>query len=186
MKKVLLLLTIASAPFLFTACGDKNGTDAEAEVIPAGMMALDLTNYGFPIKINVPDSTANMGKPEVEEGSSWGGVTIRIGKTFQMNINVADEETGNMAKTKEIWAAADAGTNTYTTDTDTLLVYTTSFGEELKRNHFYKVVKVGNEKYVVRDLNDIENEFLPEHITKMLESARSLRPAPKKAEEPKS
>ncbi|TND10379.1 MAG: hypothetical protein FD123_21 [Bacteroidetes bacterium] len=173
-------------PVLFNACGDKKGTEQVDETIPAGMMALDLTPYGFPLKINIPDSTANMGKLEVSEGESWGGVSIRIGKTFQLNINVGDEESTNLKMQKELLAATDAGECTYTTESDSLLVYVTKFGEEVKRNHFYQVIKIGTEKYVIRDINDPENEFLEDHIKKMMESAKTLRNNPKPAAEPKS
>lgn len=189
MKKILLLLAVTASPFLFTACGDKKNPDAQEEVIPEGMMALDLTSHGFPVKITVPDSAKGKGKVDVSEGGSWGGAAIRIGKAFQMNINIGDEESTNLSMQKQLLAATDIGTYKYDTDNDTALVYTTTFGEgteAIVRHHFYLVLKIGKEKYVVRDINDPENEFTDGDIKTMMEAAHTLRPAPQKPAEPKS
>jgi len=173
MKKIALLLALA-LPVLFTSCGDKTG-DPQPETIPAGMRAADLSEHGFPLRMNVPDSTR--GKLEIVENDN-GGTMVRVGKNFQVNVNIAEGEAADLKMQKTLITAMDAGQSTFSVDTDTALVYVTKFGEELSRHHFYMIVKIGNDKYVVRDVDDPENQFTEDDVKLMMESARSLRAKP--------
>jgi hypothetical protein len=184
MKNAFYAVAIAGITMVAASCS--NTTSVVEEVVPAGMVAVDLSGHGFPLKINVPDSVAQMtmGKMELSEGGAWGGASVVLGKTFQLNINSADAEAADMAQQKVLLAATDAGECTFSTDNDSTLVYVVKFGEEIKRHHFYMIKKIGAEKYVVRDLPDPDAEYSEADIQKMMEAAKSLRakPAAPKAE----
>lgn len=178
MKKAFYSVAFAGIVLFAVSCN--NATTVTEEPVPAGMVAVDLSAHGFPLKVNVPDSVAQMkmGKMEISEGGTWGGTSVILGKTFQLNINSADAEATDLNQQKVLLAATDAGECTYTTENDSTLVYVVKFGEDIKRHHFYMVKKIGAEKYIVRDVPDSEAEYSETDIQKMMESAKSLRAKP--------
>jgi hypothetical protein len=188
MKRI-LLLTACAAPLLWAACSNDPAKTAD-DVVPQGMTAVDLTAQGFPIKINVPDSTN--GALLVTEGP--GGVEIKVGNKYDVIVNVAAGEDADLKNRKALIAATDAGVSTFTTENDSMLVWETKFGEVMPGDtanvhiaaHFCVLRKLGTDTYIIHDNNDnTENQFAKAVIDKMVESAKSLRAKPA-ATEPKS
>ena len=169
MRKLIAIAAIA-LPLMWTACGTDKPETVE-EVIPKGMVAVDLTHLGHPVKINLPDSTSGM----LESVETPGGIQLRIGNNFDILVNIGGAEETDLAKQKALIEATDAGMSTFTVNDATTLVWETKFGE-LSMFHFYSIVKVGNDTYYVRDNNlNPENAFKKEQVDRMLESAKSLR-----------
>lgn len=172
MKKLFVLAAIA-LPLMWTACGPGTPETVE-EVIPKGMVAVDLTKLGQPVKINLPDSTSGA----LDSLETPGGIQLRIGNNFDLLVNVGGAEEADLAKQKSLIEATDAGMSTFTVNDATTLVWETRFGD-LSMFHFYTVIKVGNDTYYVRDNNlNPDNAFKKEHVDRMLESAKSLRAVP--------
>jgi len=90
MKNIFLIIALAGGVSL-AGCGNKE----ENNSVMAGMMQLDLSQYGKNITINVPDSVT--GPLSVED---MGGILrIAVGKTFQIDIK---EGPGDMATKKDV------------------------------------------------------------------------------------
>ncbi len=171
MKKLFVIASIA-LPLLWTSCGEK--PEVIEEVIPKGMVAVDLTDLGHPVRINLPDSLSGT----LDSMETPGGIQLRIGNNFDVLVNTAGAEEADIAKQKSLIEAADAGMSTFTVNDATTLIWETRFGD-LSMFHFYTIVKVGTDTYYVRDNNmNPENAFKKEDVNKMLECAKSLRAQP--------
>lgn len=171
MKKLFLLAAIA-LPLMWTSCGPGE-TKVVEEVIPKGMVAVDLTKLGQPVKINLPDSTIGI----LDSLETPAGIQLRIGNGFDILVNTAGTEEQDLAKQKSLIEATDAGMSTFTVNDASTLVWETKFGE-LSMFHFMTIVKIGTDVYYVRDNNgNPDNAFKKEQVDKMLESAKSLRGA---------
>ena len=83
MKKLINLLSVAIVASTLLSCGGKK-SEQEPIVAPAGMNVLDLTKYGKPFAIFVPDTVA--AKLMVTEQSS-GALDIKVGTNFAITIN---------------------------------------------------------------------------------------------------
>src|SRR4051812_23174340 len=81
MKKLLSFILALTIITTLNSCGGKK--EEAAVVAPAGMITLDLSKYGKPFTIFVPDSSA--GKIEIIE-QTWGALEIKSGKNFQISI----------------------------------------------------------------------------------------------------
>ncbi len=181
MKRI-ILLALLSAPIIWTACSG-NKTETTEDIVPKGMMAVDLVHMGYPVKINVPDSNYF---PTLDSSATPTGAQIHIGQHFDILVNFAAAEDADLAKQKELIAAADAGNSNFITADSFNLVWETKFGD-LSMQHFIHLAKIGDKTYMVRDNNNnTENQFNKADIDKMMESAKSLRARPAAAEAPKS
>jgi hypothetical protein len=169
-------------PIFWTACsGDKPET--KEDIVPKGMIALDLKSMGYPVKINVPDSNYF---PTIDSMASANGAQIRIGQHFDILVNFATPEDADLEKQKVLIQADNAGTPTFLTGDSTTLVWETKFAD-LSMHHFIHIVKIGTDTYFVRDNKDnVDNQFSKPDVDKMIESAKSLRARPADAEPAKS
>lgn len=178
MKRIFFLAAII-VPMIWSACsGDSNATE---DIVPKGMKALDLKKMGYPVKINVPDSSFF---PTIDSSATASGAEIRIGQRFDILVNFATPEDADLEKQKGLLAATDAGISTVLSSDSFSLVWETKFGDAAFQ-HFIHLVKIGKDTYFVRDNNNnIDNQFKKDDIAKMMESAKSLRALP--VEKPKS
>ena len=181
MKKLFVLAAIA-LPLLWTSCGDKP-EEIQEEVIPQGMVAVDLSNMGHPVKINAPDSASGI----MDTMATPNGIQVRVGSKFDLLVNIGGPEEIDLAQQKTL---IDFGTNTFTVNDATTLVWETKYGEgdgAVSVYHFYTLVKVGEDTYYVRDNNtNPDNQFKKEDVDRMLEAAKSLRTAAKPVAEPEA
>ena len=171
MKKIIFSLAAISA-IILVSCGSKDNESQNAEV-PQGMMALDLTQYGYPVSINVPDSTAG---PLEVVAQSWGAIDIKVGNAFQLSVK---DGQGNIASRKSDIAGDDVNKfKRYITDEPSTLLWESQIMEP--EFHFYTIVKIGNESY---EVEDIAGEIFSETaVTKMLEAAKAMKAVEKKQE----
>lgn len=176
MKKLFViaaLVPMTIGTMMTTSCGASK-PDVVEEVIPKGMVAVDLSKLGQPVRINLPDSIAG----PLDSLETATGIQLRVGNNFDMLVNAGGAEEGDLAKQKSLIEATDAGMSTFTVNDATTLVWETRFGD-LSMFHFYVVVKIGDAIYYVRDNNtNIDNAFKKEDVDRMLESAKSLRANP--------
>ena len=130
------------------------------------MTETDLTPYGMPISIMIPDSTK--GKAEITE-QSWGAVEIKVGKSFQVSIS---EGEGDVSLMKSDIAGNDINKfKRYVKDEPALLFYESEITQP--EFHFYTVVKSENTSYTVEDIKG--EIFSEKDVERMIESAKSIK-----------
>src|ERR1044072_828651 len=101
MKKLLILAAFA-LPLVWTACsGDK--PEVTEDIIPKGMVAVNLQNLGQPVKINAPDSSAGV----MDTIATPNGIQVRVGNNFDLLVNVGGPEETALAKQKALIESAD-------------------------------------------------------------------------------
>lgn len=166
MKHLLSSLCILFIAFSFIACGDKKvQQDIQA---PVGMVALDLSKYGKPFLIFVPDTTT--AKLEVVE-QSWGALEIKVGKNFQLAIS---EDPGDMALKKSDITSNDVNIfKSYIINEPLTIFWESSITKP--EYHFYTIQKVAGNSYVIEDIVPADGEPIgKESVQKMLDSALKL------------
>jgi hypothetical protein len=163
------LLTFISALILVTSiqsCGGKKEEQAKVEA-PAGMITLDLSKYGKPFTIFVPDST--VGKLQITE-QTWGALEIRAGKNFQISIT---EDPGDIELRK-------TDIKQFVVEEPTTIMWESEITKS--EFHFYTIQKLGNATYVFEDLKNPDNEpFGQPTVQKMLDSVKALKEIKKEA-----
>lgn len=174
MKAFYSLITAFALIVTLQSCGGKKDEQVAVEA-PAGMITLDLSKYGKPFTIFVPDST--MGKMEIVE-QTWGALEIRIGKNFQLSIT---EDPGDVELRKADIKSDEVNKfKSFVVEEPTTIMWESEITKQ--EFHFYSIQKLGNSTYVFEDIKSTEAEpFSKESIQKMLDSAKGLKEA-KKAE----
>jgi hypothetical protein len=174
MKAIYTLITALALVVALPGCGDKKEEQAKVEA-PAGMTTLDLSKYGKPFTIFVPDST--VGKMEITE-QSWGALEIRVGKNFQLSIT---EDPGDIELRKTDIKADDVNKfKAFVVEEPNTIMWESEITKP--EFHFYTIQKLGNSTYVFEDIRSSEAEpFSKESIQKMLDSAKNMKEV-KKAE----
>ncbi|MBK7666913.1 MAG: hypothetical protein IPJ32_05865 [Sphingobacteriaceae bacterium] len=174
MKTVYSLITALALIVTLQSCGGKKDEQVAVEA-PAGMITLDLSKYGKPFTIFVPDST--FGKMEVIE-QTWGALEIRIGKDFQLSIT---EDPGDVELRKTDIKGDEVNKfKSFIVEEPTTIMWESEITKP--EFHFYSIQKLGNSTYVFEDIKSAEAEpFSKENIQKMLDAAKGLKEV-KKAE----
>lgn len=154
---------------LILSCGEKK---QEGIVAPQGMHTLDLSRFGKPFAIFVPDTVA--AKLSITEQSS-GSLDIKVGKNFAISINeqpadielrktdIKDDEVNKLKSfvveepAAILWESAWEGSTSE------------------PQFHFLMNKKIGNSEYSFEDIKDPEaNPFGKEAIQKMFESCKNI------------
>lgn len=174
MKAIYTLITALALVVALPGCGGKKDEQTKVEA-PAGMMTLDLSKYGKPFTIFVPDST--VGKMEITE-QSWGALEIRVGKNFQLSIT---EDPGDIELRKSDIKADEVNKfKAFVVEEPNTIMWESEITKP--EFHFYTIQKLGNSTYVFEDIKSTEAEpFSKEAIQKMLDSAKNMKEV-KKAE----
>ncbi|MBA2613099.1 MAG: hypothetical protein H0U95_14110 [Bacteroidetes bacterium] len=168
MKKLINLLSVAVIVSTLISCGGKK-KEQEAIVAPQGMNVLDLSKYGKPFAIFVPDT--NAAKLTVTEQSS-GALDIKVGGTFAITINeqAADIEL----KKKDIKEDEVLKFKNYVVDEPTAIFWES----EIVKPEFHFIVnqKIGTTDYCIEDLKSTETEPFDKATTqKMYDSAKGIK-----------
>jgi hypothetical protein len=174
MKTFYSLITVLALAVTMQSCGGKKD-DQQAVEAPAGMITLDLSKYGKPFTIFVPDST--LGKLEITE-QTWGALEIRVGKNFQMSIT---EDPGDIELRKTDIKGDEVNRfKSFVVEEPTTIMWESEITKP--EFHFYSVQKLGNSTYVFEDIKSSEAEpFSKESVQKMLDSAKGLKEVKKEA-----
>ncbi len=174
MKTVYSLIMAFAFIVALQSCGGKK-EDQPAVEAPAGMVTLDLSKYGKPFTVFVPDST--FGKMEIME-QTWGALEIRVGKNFQISIT---EDPGDIELRKSDVKADEVNKfKSFVVEEPTTIMWESEITKP--EFHFYSIQKLGNSTYVFEDIKSSEAEpFSKESVQKMLDSAKGLKEVKKEA-----
>jgi hypothetical protein len=178
MKKIVVTALILSAFTLtFISCGDKTPKQ-EPIAAPQGMNVLNLSKYGKPFAIFVPDT--NNAKLEIME-QSWGALEIKVGNSFAVSIS-EDEADLNLRKA-DIKADEINKFKSFMVEEPTTLMWESEITKP--EFHFITIQKIGTTSYTFEDVKSTDAEpFGKEGIQKMLDAAKDIKEV--KKEEPKS
>ncbi|MCE3229699.1 MAG: hypothetical protein K0S32_4250 [Bacteroidetes bacterium] len=168
MKKIINLCCAALVVTSFMSCGDKK-KEQEAIVAPQGMHVLDLSKFGKPFAIFVPDTTA--AKLEIVQ-QTYGALDIKVGKGFNISINeqAADIEM----KKKDVKEDEVNKFKSFVVEEPTAIFWES----EITQPEFHFIInqKIGNTEYSIEDVKATEAEpFSKESIQKMFDSAKNIK-----------
>ncbi len=164
MKKALTLLA-APALLLFASCGGP-----KEEVIPPGMIKIQLVVAGDTLTMITPDSTK--GGLEIVE-QPWGATEVKVGKNFQVSIEPGE---GDITLTKSDIVGDDVyKLQRYIIDEPTLVSWESKIGDMPNSNfHFYSIAKPGKNSFVVKDVESGES-YSEKDVQTMIDAAKSLK-----------
>ncbi len=172
MKRTFHLFTVIALSTIISSCGGKK---AEEVVAPQGMHTLNLSRFGKPFSIFVPDTVAS--KMEIIEQPS-GALDIKVGKTFAVSIN---EQAADMELRKTDIKEDEVNKfKSFITEEPMAIMWESEITEP--EFHFIVNKKIGNSEYSFEDVRDPEAKlFGKEAIQKMFDSSKNCNEV-KKAE----
>ena len=174
MKKIINLLSIAVLISSIISCGDKK-QEQEAIVAPQGMIVLDLSKFGKPFAIFVPDTVA--AKLSIVQ-QSYGALDIRVGNNFAISINEATEDIE--LKKKDISEDEINKFKNYIVQEPTAIFWESEITKP--EFHFIMNQKIGATDYSFQEIKTAEAEpFGKEAIQKMFDSAKGIKEIKKEA-----
>ena len=157
----------AAIPALLLAVGCGNSNKGNGDI--PGMSQIDLTSYGSPLILSVPDTTKT--KLEVLAQSS-GTIEIKSGKDFQLSITPGE---GDFALKKSDISSDDVKKfKRYVADEPSSLIWEAQVSGLEPEFHFYTVIKSGKDSYIMEDLKDGDN-FTEAAVKKMMDTAKSAK-----------
>jgi hypothetical protein len=142
--KTSLWSCMLAATFFFIACSD-NRKNESSPAAPAGMHALDLTRFGKPFSIYVPDTTR--AQLEIAEQSS-GALHVKIGSQFAISIQ---DGAADLALKKQDIQSDDVNRfrSIVREDPEGLIWESAIVQPEF---HFLRSIKAGTSEYSCEDL----------------------------------
>lgn len=170
-KRTFAILSIAGLAAVFVSCGGKK----EEIVAPQGMHTLNLSRYGKPFAIFVPDTVA--ARLEVIEQPS-GALDVKVGKNFAISIN---EQAADMELRKtDIREDEVNKLKSFIVEEPAAIMWQSEITEP--EYHFIVNKKIGNGDYSFEDVRDPEAKlFGKDAIQKMFDSSKNCSEV-KKAE----
>ncbi len=174
MKKRVHMIVLASVALFVTSCGDKKVE--EAIVAPEGMSVLDLSKFGKPFAIFVPDTTK--AKLIVQEQTS-GGLDVKVGNNFAITIN--EQATDIELKKSDIKTDEINKFKAFVSEEPTGIMWESEITKP--EFHFILNQKIGTSEYSFEDLKSTESEpFGKEAVQKMFDSAKQIKEVKKNKE----
>lgn len=170
-KTLYTLLIAISVIVCATSCGNKE----EKKATPAGMIGLDLSRYGKPFVINVPDTS--LATLHISEETS-GALNIWVGEKFGVSINeqMADLEM----KKQDIREDEVNKLKTFVKETPESLIWESEIVKP--EHHFLLNRKIADAEYSFEDIRDTEKDpFTKEEIQKMFDACELAVPVKKDA-----
>ena len=168
MKKIICLFSAVLLISSLNSCGDKS-KDQEAIVAPQGMNVLDLSKYGKPFAIFVPDTVA--AKLEVIQ-QTYGALDIKVGRNFAISIN--EQPADLELRKKDIKEDEVNKFKSYIVEEPTGIFWESAITQP--EYHFIMNQKVGNAEYSIEDIRTTEGEPLgKEAVQKMYDSAKNIK-----------
>ena len=165
-KQILNLFSAAIIAASLTSCGSKK---EEAIVAPQGMHVLDLSRFGKPFAIFVPDTTS--AKFEIIEQPS-GSLDIKVGKTFALSIN---EQAADIELRKADIKGDDVNKfKSFVTEEPSAIFWESEITQP--EYHFLMNQKIGNTDYSFEDIRDPEaNALGKDAVQKMFDSSKNIK-----------
>jgi len=145
-----------------------------------GYEELDLTQWGFPMSVMVPDAENN-GEAQVTL-TNRGALEIIVGQSFGIEIiyGEGDIELLKMDLEEDLVFSSEI-----VKEDSTLLIYKQDIPESgiKTQHHFFYKTLIGNDIYEVRDLQG--EQYGEKMIEDMIKAAQTLRFTPITSSEPK-
>ncbi len=167
MKKIINLLSAAIIVSSVISCGGKKKEEAIAA--PQGMNVLDLTRFGKPFAIFVPDTVA---AKLVITQQSYGALDIKVGNNFAISIN---EQSADLEmKKKEIKEEEVNKLKSFIVEEPTAIFWES----EITKPEFHFIInqKIGNTDYSFEEVKSTDAEpFGKDAIQKMFDSAKNIK-----------
>jgi len=174
MKKTLIIAISIVSLLSISSCGDKKPAQ-EPIVAPEGMNVLDLSKYGKPFAIFVPDTVQN--KLQVVE-QTYGALEITVGANFAVSISEQAEDIE--AKKKEIKEDEVNKIQSFLVEEPTAIFWESAITES--EFHFMINQKIGTAEYNIKDLiNTDAKPFDKAAVQKMFDSAKNIKEVIKEA-----
>lgn len=168
MKNLNILFSTAIVAASLISCGDKK-KDQEAIVAPQGMHVLDLTKYGKPFVVFVPDTVA--AKLEVTQ-QTYGALDIKVGINFAISIN--EQPADLELRKKDIKEDEVNKFKSFITEEPNAVLWESEITKP--EYHFLINQKIGNAEYSIEDTKSAETEpYGKEAIQKMFDSAKNIK-----------
>lgn len=169
MKRLTQIILVASVTTILISCSGKPKNEV---IAPQGMNTLDLSRFGKPFSIFVPDTTA--AKLEVLEQSN-GSLDIKVGKNFAISINEQPADI-ELRKT-DIKGDEVNKLKSFIIEEPSAIIWESEITEP--EVHFIVNKKIGNSEYSFEDVRDPEaKSFGREAIQKMFDSSKNCNEIP--------
>lgn len=167
MRKTLISLLTLIALTSITSCGGKKVN--EEIVAPQGMHTLNLTRFGKPFAIFVPDTVAN--KLVITEQSN-GALDIKVGGNFALSIN---EQSADIELRKTDVKSDEVNKlKAFIVEEPAAIMWESEIVQP--EFHFLINQKIGDSEYSFEDIKDPEvNPFGKETVQKMFDSAKNIK-----------
>jgi hypothetical protein len=164
-KTIFSAVTILFALCIITSCGSK-----VEEIVPPGKKLVDLSQYGKPFTMHVPDSSVTNGPIVINEDNYM--LEVSSGKTFAI---IVEEGEGNMEQVKNDIKTDELNKfKRYIAEEPGMIAWESEITQP--EFHIYAVVTVGNSKYVIRDASTTEREpFKEAEVKQMIEAVKSIK-----------
>jgi hypothetical protein len=159
-------ITLFSIGLLFS-CGSEKDVKTDSAP-PAGMHLIDLSAYGKPFSIYVPDT--NTAKPEISEQPS-GALEVKVGNNFAISIY---ETAANLALKKEDIQADEVNRfKSFIVDQPEGMIWESGITQP--EFHFLLNKQTGGSEYSFEDIRDPElKPFGKEAVERMFESSKKI------------
>lgn len=165
MKKIISLFFALAIIPMITSCGGKK---EEAIVAPDGMHVLDLSKYGKPFAIFVPD-TVHSKLTIIEQ--SYGALDIMVGRDFAISIN---EQPADIELRKTDVKGDEVNKlKSFITDEPSAIMWESEITQP--EFHFLINQKIGNSEYSFEEIKSSENTFGKGPIQKMFDSCKNIK-----------
>ncbi|PKP47145.1 MAG: hypothetical protein CVT95_05995 [Bacteroidetes bacterium HGW-Bacteroidetes-12] len=173
MKNTAFILLIFSF-ISITSCGDKENTTEENQVVLLkGHEELNLTSWGFPMSVMVPDAENN-GEAQVTL-TNRGALEIIVGQNFGIEIiyGEGDIDLLKMDLEEDLVFSSEI-----IKEEENLLIYKQNIPESgiKTQYHFFQKVVIGSDIYEVRDLQG--EQYEEKMIEDMIKAVQTLRLTP--------
>ena len=175
MKKAIIPVIIG---LVFIGCGNNEQVESVVEETPVKAAAfdaekfdvIDLSDYGIPATIHVPNKNTTQYDPVVEYNEAKGEVKIMSGNKFNLVITESDIDKNLMVSDLESDLLFN---NTFIINEDQMLVYTSELPDGSKKtNHFCAWFTVENSNYLIK--NDPSAEFSEHFLNRMIKCVKSM------------
>ena len=165
-KSIITAITLFIAIFVITSCGGQK----EEEQVPPGKTVVDLSKFGKPFTIWVPDSTITSGPINIIEENYM--LEVQSGKNFAI---IVEEGEGNMEQVKSDIKTDEINKfKRYLAEEPTMIAWESEITKP--EFHIYAVVTVGNAKYVIRDASTTDREpFTEADVKQMIDAVKSVK-----------
>ena len=180
MKNIAFILLVFSFISFFSCDNEEKSTDENNIMVLKGYEELDLTQWGFPMSVMIPDAENN-GEAQVTL-TNRGALEIIVGQSFGIEIiyGEGDIELLKMDLEEDLVFSSEI-----VKEDSTLLIYKQDIPESgiKTQHHFFYKTLIGNDIYEVRDLQG--EQYGEKMIEDMIKSAQTLRFTPITSGEPK-